>query len=174
MTNKLISAVAIFTFIVGCNNATELDNSVEKHEEKTLSSVEENNYESKESNLTIKTSDQLLLGEVTPKKSQTISINDTKFKLVGDKFAQGEQVYNTVMNEYGTIKGSLVLVLSDKGVFNKSHFKKVNKIADKTYRVWPAEKDDFHFFYQKLTNNSNFSVVELEVDYTPISKRQTY
>lgn len=173
MKSKLISAVVILTFIVGCNNANDHDNSVEQHEVKALNSAGNNN-DNKRVNLKNEVDDHALLNKAAQKINQSISLNGNKFKLVDGKFEQGAQVYNTLMKEFGTIKGSLVLVLTDEGVFDKSYFKEVKKIADKTFRVWPTKKDDLYLVYQDLTRNSNFSVVELEVDYTPISRQQTH
>lgn len=174
MKSKLISAVVISTFIVGCNNANDHDNSVEQHEVKALNSAENNNNDNKRVNLKNEVGDHALLNKAAQKVNQSISLNGNKYKLVDGKLEQGAQVYNTLMNEYGTIKGSLVLVLSDDGIFNKSHFKEVKKIADKTFRVWPTKKDDLYLVYQDLKRSSNFSVVELEIDYTPVSKQQTH
>ena len=173
MKSKLMSAVVISTFIVGCNNANDHEHSVEQHEVKALNSVENNN-DNKRLNLKNEMGDHALLNKAAQKFNQSISLNGNKFTLVDGKLEQGAQVYNTLMNEYGTIKGSLVLVLSDEGVFNKSYFKTVKKIAKKTFRVWPTKKDDLYLVYQDLTRNANFSVVELEVDYSPISKQQTH
>ena len=171
MKLKLLSIIVVSIFLLGCNNSSDNDNSV-VHEELKETTVKENKKEMLKND--VGSHSPIALIERTNKMSASISLNGVKFKLVDKKFEQGAQVYNLSINEFGTIKGSFILVVINEENFNKNSFSKVVKIAHKTFRVWPLKEIDLRSSYRELISDSNLSTVEAEVDYTPISKRQTH
>ncbi len=99
-------------------------------------------------------------------------INDEKFELMSKTFKKGAKVHNLSMGEYGTVKGSLVIVSANSSLDKLRQLSilkekyTINQIAKDTYRLQPVELDDIYNLYQNLLKESSFSVVEMEIDYS--------
>jgi hypothetical protein len=184
MKCKLMSIVVLSTILVGCNDEKKHDETVKKEEASTVSSVQietskvnsvqEGTQSDQRIDLKGKDAKHVASPKLATNKGQSKALNGVKFILTDGIVEKGAQVYNTSMNEPGVVKGSVVVVLARAGVLDKSQFKTVTKIADKTFRLWPLKQEDLYKNYQKLASDSNYSTVEIEVDYSPISKQQTH
>jgi hypothetical protein len=99
------------------------------------------------------------------KKNNVVTINGDKFLLTSGSITPGAIVFNLLMKESGTVKGSIVVVtqaeLKIKGTA-------IHRIADNTYRLTPSS-NELASTYKKLTKNAQYKHVELEIDYSPIT-----
>ncbi|MGB1198250.1 MAG: hypothetical protein ACPG46_04330 [Thalassotalea sp.] len=164
--------------IIGCNDSTSSSasdsNGASVKEESTIAAknavVPANNLTSS-ADETIQKIPQRL-----PKiaNEQTISLNGTKFKLLADKFEKNAQVLNLNMNEFGTVKGSFVVVLKENKTLIEENFSQIENIEKNTYRVWPLASSDLFTDYKVLSNNKDYSAVEVDIDYSPKSKNKTH
>lgn len=104
--------------------------------------------------------------------ARSTSINGEKFKLFASKNIQGSKVFNVLMQQYGTLKGGIIVVV--KGDILKSDsFEQftLTKIAKNTFRLIPDKGLDLVVEYKKLSEMLKLEVVELEIDYSPINNR---
>lgn len=106
-------------------------------------------------------------------KKSTVIINDATFKLISGELKKNTKVLNLNMNEYGRIKGSFVIVLAKNKFLTISHFDKVIKVANQTYRIWPPKEKELLSYYKELTANSDYITVEMDIDYSASSKQET-
>jgi len=102
----------------------------------------------------------------------SITLNGEKFSLHSKSFSKGAKVYNMQMGEYGLVKGSIVVVSLNKVTASELQYPlvKVNQIAKNTFRLTPAETVKLMPFYKSLITGKRFSVVEMEIDYSPIKE----
>lgn len=105
-----------------------------------------------------------------PSQSKQLTFNKEKFKLLSPVAKKGAKVFNLSNNEYGTMKGSVVVVSESKSAFNATVFSqaKIQEIAKDTYRLTIDSQNDLMTFYQSLIKMAVFKVVEMEIDYSPI------
>lgn len=169
-TLKLTVTLVLSLFALGCNTPDK------KAEESSKNIVEKDIKKDKLIKQETSSDSPISLAkkELLKQKRSSITINNTKFKLVDHKFETGSQIYNLAMNEFGVVKGSFVLVVISESNFDKDRFLKVVKIADDTFRVWPKNGVTLSSAYQKLTEDKNYSTVEVDIDYTPVSKLETH
>jgi len=106
----------------------------------------------------------------------SITFNGEKFSLHSPSFSKGSKVYNMQMGEYGLVKGSIVVVNLKKESASELQYPsvEVKQIAKNTFRLIPAETIKLMPFYKKLITSKRFSVVEMEVDYSPIKVAPEY
>ena len=164
---------------VGCNDTAEQKNAAvdntEAVEEKTLDN-------STEKAAALSLSNQALSNVTKNKpkrlsdvvKNQSVSLNGTKFTLVSETLEKGAQVLNLAMNEFGRVKGSVVVVLAEGNELSSASFAKTAKLAKNTYRVWPIENVEFLTFYNTLAKNKTYKTVEADIDYSAQSNAQTH
>ncbi|XQW84810.1 hypothetical protein ACOYR1_17030 [Thalassotalea piscium] len=169
MNSKCMIASLTLLVLVGCNDTTEHLDTSQKVEKLNVDEPQNKAVESKIKQ--VNKSDTELLSSKINKK--TIRLNGSKFSLLDGRLQKGTRVLNHGINEFGTVKGSIVVTLKNNRDIAGKHFSKVEQIAVNTLRVWPLESDKLLSFYQSLSKNSDYNHVELEIDYSPISKRQT-
>lgn len=100
---------------------------------------------------------------ITGKKS--ITLNGEKYIYTDEKLQKGSEVRHLNMSEFGTVKGTFVVVLKAGEVLDVS-FKHTNKIAKDTYRITPSQADDLMTAYNQLLVNKSIARVELEIVYS--------
>lgn len=105
------------------------------------------------------------IAKETPIGVRTITLNGEKYLFEGEKLQKGTQVRNIHMSEFGTIKGTFVVVLME-GVTPDLSFKHKEKIAKDTFRLTPAKADDLMTIYKELLVNKSIVTVEMEVSYS--------
>jgi len=114
------------------------------------------------------TNDQLIIKEanvsLTPNK-KSIYINDHKFILLDNEFKKGKRVFNLSNKEKGRIKGSIVVVATNEMRLSAT----VKKIADKTFLIIPQPGESLQQLYDKLKIDEQYTTVELQIDYSPMS-----
>jgi hypothetical protein len=110
----------------------------------------------------------------TQNRQTTKRINGQKFKLINGTFEKGAAVFNFAMQEFGVIKGSFVIVVTNKQVVTQQDLGKIDNIARDTYRIWPNSEEGFSVYYQNLTSNKDITRVEVEIDYSPKSTYEMY
>ncbi len=102
-----------------------------------------------------------------------MNINGEKFKLLQNTFAKDAMVVNLSMAETGRIKGTFVVVTHSKQQLNHhANTLIVSKIAKNTFRLVPQPSVNLSDYYQVLRADTSFSVVELEIDYSPVAPQQ--
>jgi hypothetical protein len=108
--------------------------------------------------------------------TSSINLNGEKFTLHSPQFGKGAKVYNVQMKEYGLIKGSIVVVSVDKVNADELSYPsvKVLKIAKNTFRLIPEKSVELMSFYNILNESKSFSMIEMEVDYSPIKESAKY
>ena len=134
--------------------------------ETTQSQVKKDDNDNKAKLLPIKK-----LGET---KANSYTINGEKFTAKTENFWQGEKVYNLAINQVGTIKGSIVIIV-DKEANLSNEIKllgEVSKIAQDTYRIKLPAKSNVLAMYHKVSKMKFINRTEMEIDYTPISHRE--
>ncbi|NQZ80502.1 MAG: hypothetical protein HRT52_05745 [Colwellia sp.] len=106
----------------------------------------------------------------------SITLNGEKFILNSAQFGKGSKVYNKQMGEYGLIKGTIVVVGIDKVSADELLYPlvKVIQIAKNTFRLIPEKAVELMPFYKELIKSKLFSVVEMEIDYSPINESAVY
>lgn len=117
---------------------------------------------------------------VTVKDDKTFS-KTYRYKLNGQKFTsntgtliKGSSVASPMMSESGVLKGSFVVITTKKADQLPSDHR-VNKIAKDTYRLTPLKiQANLYSLYSDLLNNSDFSRVEIEIDFSQSSDVQSY
>jgi len=162
--------------LVGCqqDNSNKVNNeqvAVEKNKapvplKSTQSQVEKLNKEKIQKLPSIK--------KMAENRTSTYMINGEKFTTKTENFWQGEKVYNLAINQLGTIKGSIVIIV-DKEASLSDEIKslgEVSKIAQDTYRIKLPAKINVLSIYHKVTKMKFISRTEMEVDYTPESNRE--
>lgn len=164
--SKLIMVIGVSIFLNACNCVNDHEKSMSNKEVVTLKNTTKHDP--------LKLMKKKEQDNKAQRKRNTVMLNGTKFKLINNKFEPSMQIYNISLHEFGMIKGSFVLVVSNTGSIDKSRFKEVTKIADKTFRVWFTNDVELLSEYKKLSQDANFSAVEVDIDYTAQSKNQTY
>ena len=96
---------------------------------------------------------------------RTIAFNGEKYIYEGEKLRKGSRVRNIHMSEYGTVKGTFVVVAKTGKTLDLA-FKRKTKIAKDTFRLLPAKTDDLITIYNDLLLNESIAIVELEVGYS--------
>lgn len=97
--------------------------------------------------------------------NRTISFNGEKYLFEGKKLQKGSKVRNIHMSEYGTVKGTFVIVAKAGTTLDLSLISKT-KIAKDTFRITPAKTDNLMTIYNELILNESIAIVELEVGYS--------
>ncbi|WP_076538847.1 hypothetical protein [Shewanella sp. UCD-KL21] len=107
---------------------------------------------------------QTLVNDETSQYS--VAINNQKFITDNVIIKSGQSLFNVQMNDYGVAKGSFVIISKVAPQWLDTDFD-IDKIAEETYRLETHSADvDLYVWYQKLSKDVRFSVVELEVDYS--------
>jgi len=193
---KKILITLIFPFVcLSCTSEqskTSKDETVHNNEQLILSIKDEEPNETrfaekpKLNKVERKTNEQLTL--VADKKNKltkflkdrghtsSISLNSEKFTLHSTKFSKGAKVYNIQMREYGLVKGTIVVVSIDKVSAAELLYPsvKVLQIAKNTFRLTLEKSVELMPFYKSLIKSNRFSVVEMEVDYSPFKELAEY
>ena len=110
-------------------------------------------------------------------QSRSIAINGEKFSTTARPVVQGTAVYNLLMRKTGKIKGTFVVVLTKEKELPtqiKESFT-VENLAQSTFRLAPKDRKvlDMMQEYKNLMQE-NFVRLEMEIDYSPISKQQEF
>lgn len=117
---------------------------------------------------------------VFPKKpifgKKVIKLNAEKFEYLGGPIKKGTPLYNLTMASTGIVKGSFVAVTKADKPLNTLPIalKEQQKIAKSTYRIVPVKGDNLELIYRLLLANSNLKQVELEIDYSNLTKAETF
>jgi hypothetical protein len=104
---------------------------------------------------------------------KTISLNGEKYLIEDEKLQKGSQVRNIHMSEKGRIKGTFVVITKTGKVAGISLKNKV-KIAKDTFRLIPMQNDNLLDIYKTLLADKSLSRVEMEIDYSPESKKKIF
>ena len=106
----------------------------------------------------------------------TITLNGGKFTLHSARFGKGSKVYNMQMGGYGLIKGDIVVVSIEKIKAKDIQYSatQVRQIAKNTFRLSPDKTVELMPFYKTIIKSKRFSVVEMEIDYSPIKELVEY
>lgn len=159
--------------LIGCNLTEE--NEVLNEPNKSVTVLADKaNTEAKEIREVAEVKSKLPQKLPTQNRQTTKRINGQKFKLINGRFEKGAAVFNFAMQEFGVIKGSFVIVVTNKQVVTKQDLGKIDNIARDTYRIWPNSEEDFSVYYQNLTSNKDITRVEVEIDYSPKSTYEMY
>ncbi|WP_350432485.1 hypothetical protein ABIS04_02450 [Shewanella sp. H8] len=121
----------------------------------------------------IKTKPEKNMNSINSSK-YTIQLNNHKFITKYLVLKVNQSIYNVDINSFAVVKGSIVIVSSTnpKGLVQDFD---INKIAKDTYKLTIKSSDqDLYYWYKKLSGDSQYSVVELELDYSPKNSLQTY
>lgn len=164
--------LTLFT-LIGCN-LTEEKEVLNEPNKSVLVLADKANTEAKEVREVAEVKSKLPQKLPTQNRQTTKRINGQKFKLINGKFEKGAAVFNFAMQEFGEIKGSFVIVVTNKQVVTKQELGKIDNIARNTYRIWPNSEEDFSVYYQNLTSNKEITRVEVEIDYSPKSTYEMY
>ncbi|GLX78037.1 hypothetical protein tinsulaeT_13770 [Thalassotalea insulae] len=171
----------ITIFIVACNSEQQ-----EKLEEKSTvatseKSVTEPEVQSTEGNepSSENLKEQLLNSKLGLKKPsmKSLTINNERLRVTDAKLLKGTQVYNKMIRQTGTVKGTIVIVTTELDKY-QSQLKSlpVSEIAKQTYRIDATSLDNLNEFYRELLAMDWIKQVELEIDYSgpaPGDKRET-
>ncbi|QDE29929.1 hypothetical protein [Shewanella polaris] len=104
----------------------------------------------------------------------TIQLNNHKFTVKDLVLKMNQSVYDMNINSFAIVKGSIV-VISSVEPENLAEDFDINKIAKDTYKLTIKSSDqDLYYWYKKLSGDSQYSVVELELDYSPKNSLQSY
>ncbi|WP_206486466.1 hypothetical protein [Thalassotalea sp. G2M2-11] len=98
-----------------------------------------------------------------------ITINGEKYIAETAQLTKGSKVFNLLMREYGTIKGSVVVVTNALNQTSlKQHFNlaSVVEIAKHTYRLYPKDDAKVYSLYQSLVSDNVIERSELEIDFS--------
>jgi hypothetical protein len=108
-------------------------------------------------------------------KEKIYLINNERFSTKTALFNKGQALYNLNVNQSGTIKGSVVVVLVNSAVLSKAlaQLGEVNRIAKDTYRINFSAQQNVLRMYQRIKKMPSINVVEMEIDYTPKSKNKS-
>ncbi|KGJ99329.1 hypothetical protein [Thalassotalea sp. ND16A] len=108
-------------------------------------------------------------------KPRSVTINNKKFQ-ANSIIQPGARVLNLLMGEFGRVKGSFVVTTKEQMLVDSDNslLATINVIAANTYRITPQKKTNFMEFYQQLQNDKRFRLVEMEIDYSPVSTAETF
>lgn len=106
----------------------------------------------------------------------SLSINGQKFLSSNRALFKGDIIYLAATKEAGRLTGDIVVVTAhSKEQSNWPKEFKTTTIAANTYRLTAVNANvDLFATYQLMSKDNKYSVVELGVDYSPISSRETY
>lgn len=111
-----------------------------------------------------------------PFDEQSLSINGVKMRVAKMPLGMGSRVFNLKTNSWGTIKGSITVVMGVGNSVNQLDgltMFKLEKIAEDTYQLLPINyTGDLYGIYRELLNNTGVKVVELDVFYNGIIPKQ--
>ncbi|MFQ3220129.1 MAG: hypothetical protein ACI8R9_000763 [Paraglaciecola sp.] len=100
---------------------------------------------------------------------QSLNINGVKMRVAKIPLGMGSSVFNTQINSWGVIKGSMTVVMYVKDSvhqLNKGAIFNLKKIAKNTYQFSPTDNTvDLYELYKNLLNNALVKVVELDIFY---------
>jgi len=125
------------------------------------------------------TKEKILESKMTPPKKiingsipvqKYVHLNNQKFKLLTQEVMIAGRVFNLSTQEKGIIKGSIVVVTKS---FTSIPAVSSKKIAKDTFRLTPDDKKALHQLYKNLIKDEKYNIVELEIDYSPISTAPT-
>jgi hypothetical protein len=137
---------------------------INKENQSTL--VKEKVIESEGADLGVKVFERLKA------KNNNILLNKQKFELLSDKLIKGAKVFNLVLSEPGIVKGTFVVISNNtEKLTNLVGTVRVDEIEKNTYRLTPKEDVDFLQYYKSLLGQKQFQTVEVEIDYSGISRR---
>jgi hypothetical protein len=170
--NILILGFLLSAFIISCSQSEREEVSKNKNlENKPL--ILENVPHQDKSKIKIKQESEK--NQVKPLLSykKTISLNGEKYLFEDEKLQKGSQVRNIHMSEKGKIRGTFV-VITKTGKIADISFKSKTKIAKDTFRLIPMQNDDLLDIYKMLLADKNLIRVEIEIDYSPESKKKLF
>ncbi|MFT5758237.1 MAG: hypothetical protein ACI9LM_002976 [Alteromonadaceae bacterium] len=186
MSKTILFMMSFLLLFLGCSNGQP---KTERNENPIAVSKVENTLSPEKvsaNNPDIETLERLRLTEDRSNKRAELSkehshkrsmiLNGEKFTLHAASFNQGSKVYNIQMREYGLVKGSIVVVSTQPMHVDelRSPMTKVVKIAKNTFRLTPEKTVELISFYKDLITSKRFSVVEMEIDYSPIKTTAEY
>ncbi|MBA6263932.1 MAG: hypothetical protein V7780_05580 [Colwellia sp.] len=107
------------------------------------------------------------LENIQYKKNNVLMINKEKFTLRSESLTKGAKVFNILMSEPGTVKGTFVVIVNEgeKSV-NIDNTAEINEIAKNTYRLTPKKGVEFLKYYKLLLSAKQLQQVEMEIDYS--------
>ena len=156
MKNKLLLLLTFSSILTACGNTDE-----KKVQDKVIEDIQSSQSaplkKIENSKSTMKKNDI--------KIGRSVYLNNQKFKLLSAEVIKGAEVYNLSIKEMGRIKGTIVIVTKQL-----SSSMVANKIALDTYRLTPKKGQTLSALYKELIADENNKTVELEIDYSPISK----
>ena len=181
MYKRLLLTILCSMLLLACTDEQEntSENTAEKTAELTTENLALNNEDKKDIELLTLTEDKKnKLTDLLKKhgSKQSIILNKEKFTLLSNIFAKGAKVYNIAMGESGLVKGTIVVVSIGEVIAEDIQYPntEVIKIAKSTFRLIPDNNVVMMDFYKALINSKRFSVVEMEIDYSPIKKLAEY
>lgn len=156
MKNKLLLLVAFSSLLTACGNTDE--KKVQDKTRKDIQSSQSDTLKKVENAKSTMKKNDIEIG-------RSVYLNNQKFKLLSAKVTKGAKVYNLSIKETGRIKGTIVIVTKQL-----SSSMVANKIALDTYRLTPQKGQTLSALYKELIADEKNKTVELEIDYSPISK----
>jgi len=170
--NVLILGFFLSALVVSCSQSEREETSKNEISENKALILENVAHQDKSK---IKIKQELEKNQEKPILShkRTISLNGEKYIFEDEKLQKGSQVRNIHMSEKGRIKGTFV-VMTKTGKITGLSFKSKTKIAKDTYRLIPMQNDDLLDIYKTLLADKSLMRVEIEIDYSPESKKQIF
>lgn len=170
--NVLIIGGFLSALVVSCSQSEREEAPInETSENKPL--ISESALHQDKSKIKIKQELEKNRDNPVPSQKRTISLNGDKYIFEGEIIQKGSQVHNIHMSEKGRIKGTFV-VISKTGKITAIPVKSKTKIAKNTFRLTPMENADLMDVYKILLADKNLTRVEIEIDYSPDSKKQIF
>ncbi|OUS28795.1 hypothetical protein A9Q98_07155 [Thalassotalea sp. 42_200_T64] len=171
MVKKITTLLALVIAISACSEVTETN----KKATSSTDSAQTKQTTNSATEITASRSKDKTEHSLAIDKPRSVTINNKKFQ-ANTIIQPGARVFNLLMGEFGRVKGSFVVTTKDQMLADSDNFMlaTITAIAANTYRITPQKQTNFMEFYQQLQYDKRFRVVEMEIDYSPISKAETY
>lgn len=170
--NVLITGFFLSALVVSCSQS-EREEAPKNETSENKPLILENVPHQDKSKIKIKQESEQSRDKPVMSNKRTISLNGEKYLFEDEKLQKGSQVRNIHMSEKGRIKGTFV-VITKTGEIADISFKSKTKIAKDTFRLLPMQSDDLLNIYKILLADKSLTRVEIEIDYSPDSKKQLF
>ena len=108
-----------------------------------------------------------------PSKGQ-LAFNNTTLVAQTLPVVKGTSLFDKSVNQSAVATGNIVVVAKpDTSALNWQKEYEVTELAPNTYSLTPKDGSDLVLSYKQLKKDNNITAIELELDYTPISKKET-
>ncbi|GAB3000602.1 hypothetical protein [Psychrosphaera aestuarii] len=174
-TLTIFGIALLATTLSACNNESSTSE-VEKETQKEVASTPLNLKESQvTSEKQAKAIPKMELIDTRADATKgTLLINNTTLVAQALPVVKGVALFDRSVNQTAIATGNIIVVTKpNTPILGWENNYDISELAENTYSLTPKSPSDLVLNYKQLKKDPNVTTIELELDYTPVSKQET-